>query len=334
MSKLIIAVLVLFNLFAAEDRSPLHNYVSGDAFRAISDFYYEEEFSEFWNKPSTSRYMLAQEIEILDNIEAGDIIFMQTHLVPYFAKSIHPKIEVPYFLITHKSDCTVDEKFLDLMNEPKLLKWFAQNPNIEHEKVVPIPIGIPIKIWFTKRCKDQDVIEKIRELDVKRSSLAYLNINTRTCEKERKWVSNFFHKKNFINRRGKRRYPTYLKDLKTSRYCLSPSGNGIDCWRTWEALMMGCIPIIRPYEKYSERQVVGDHFLFEDLPVIRVESWEEVTEEFLDRKYEEMQLKKWNLEKLYFPFWRDLIFKEVDAFRESYCQTSFPEEFLTSQDTE
>ena len=47
------------------------------------------------------------------------------------------------------------------------------------------------------------------------------------------------------------------------QFILSPHGAGIDCFRTWEALVLGCIPIVKK-SHISE--------LFQDLPVIAVES--------------------------------------------------------------
>ena len=35
-----------------------------------------------------------------------------------------------------------------------------------------------------------------------------------------------------------------MKDLQRSRFVLSPAGNGVDCHRTWEALLMGAVPIV------------------------------------------------------------------------------------------
>jgi hypothetical protein len=51
-------------------------------------------------------------------------------------------------------------------------------------------------------------------------------------------------------------------------FVASPHGNGLDCHRTWEALALGCIPIVKrsPIDK-----------VFQGLPVWIVGSWKEVT---------------------------------------------------------
>jgi len=55
-------------------------------------------------------------------------------------------------------------------------------------------------------------------------------------------------------------------------FVLSPFGNGMDCHRTWEALLCGCIPIVRS-SVFNE--------LFEGLPVLIVDKWEDVSLELL-----------------------------------------------------
>ena len=320
-------------IFALEgDLTPIGPYISTDAFRSICNFRLEDMKDEFWSRPTPNRYRQMQEIDIVENIKVGDIVFVQANLISYFLKNIHPKISVPYFILAHRTDTPLDDEFIEYMNnDSKIVKWFAQNVNIEHEKVIPIPIGIPARFWYLARTRNLQLIEKLQKRNYKRSPKVYLNITLGTNLLERQRVLNYFTSKPFIKNCKHKRYHQYLIDLKRSRFCLSPSGNGIDCWRTWEALLMGSIPIICPYEKYSNRKVVGDDFLFEDLPVIRVKDWTEVTQEFLDKKYAEMQHQTFNYDKLYFPFWKKLILDEVEAFKEEYANYSSPQEYFAAK---
>ena len=56
----------------------------------------------------------------------------------------------------------------------------------------------------------------------------------------------------------------YWKDLKRSKFVLSPPGRGEDCFRTWEAILFGAIPIVRnstgmwPLFKKSPVFVIND----------------------------------------------------------------------------
>jgi len=83
-----------------------------------------------------------------------------------------------------------------------------------------------------------------------------------------------------------------------AKFVLSPPGNGLDCHRTWEVLYVGSIPVV--ISSTLDPLYVG-------LPVIIVDSWEEVTEDFLERKYIEITNKQHNMDKLYLGYWIDFI---------------------------
>ena len=74
------------------------------------------------------------------------------------------------------------------------------------------------------------------------------------------------------------------------KYVISPHGNGLDCHRTWEALVLGCIPIMKssPLDP-----------LFEGLPVLIVKEWSDIRQELLDN----FQGNNSNLEKLELSYW-------------------------------
>jgi hypothetical protein len=56
-------------------------------------------------------------------------------------------------------------------------------------------------------------------------------------------------------------------------FVLSPEGAGVDCHRTWEALLLGCIPIVK-------RSAVSE--LLVRLPALIVEDWEQVRRPMLE----------------------------------------------------
>ena len=82
--------------------------------------------------------------------------------------------------------------------------------------------------------------------------------------------------------------------MSTYAFVLSPSGNGIDCHRTWETLCLGCIPI-----------VIGGFFnsIFKDLPVLIVKSWSDVRQELLNQTLIDFKDKPFNYEKLNLQYW-------------------------------
>ena len=77
-------------------------------------------------------------------------------------------------------------------------------------------------------------------------------------------------------------------------FVLSPHGNGLDCHRTWEALVLGCIPVVKTSSLDK---------LYDDLPVLIVNNWYDIDEELLKNTIENFKDKKFNYDKLKLDYW-------------------------------
>ncbi len=216
-----------------------------------------------------------------------------------FVSRIHPRIENKYILITHNADHSAPGKFEYLLNDEKIHVWFGQNPTVmNHKKFIPIPIGIANNCWphgnvitFSQVLKQKNSLTK--------SCLLALNFKPGN-HLTRQPLYNYFIAQSFCTDVGSRIHNAYLINMARAKFTLSPIGNGLDCHRTWEALLMGSIPVLVSSQLNE---------LLKDLPVLIVSKWEEVTEEFLNEKYQEMQNNwhNYNHDKMYFAYWVRLI---------------------------
>ena len=57
----------------------------------------------------------------------------------------------------------------------------------------------------------------------------------------------------------------YFNYLRRSLFVISPSGNGPDCHRTWEAIYLGCVPVVL-------RSSLSEEFTT-NLPILAVDHW-------------------------------------------------------------
>ena len=80
-----------------------------------------------------------------------------------------------------------------------------------------------------------------------------------------------------------------LKELRKNRFVVSPPGNGLDSHSTWEALLVGCIPIVAS----SALDPV-----YEDLPVWKVNDWRDVTDDAVKKMEEELLGKAFSTPKI------------------------------------
>jgi hypothetical protein len=149
----------------------------------------------------------------------------------------------------------------------------------------------------------QTVIEQEQDID---------NVLSNKIQKETKCYSNFhfgmngrytYDRKDAINKIPKELI--YYEPNKVTRlqswnnmvkykYVASPHGNGLDCHRTWEALVLGCIPIVKTSSL--------DHMYY-GLPVLIVSDWSDITQELLDN----FKPTNYNNKKLYMKYWIDLL---------------------------
>ncbi|MCH9811823.1 hypothetical protein K0U07_03555 [bacterium] len=297
------------------NRTPIKNYVSVDAFRSIADFTFENECFQFWVYPSTTKYLNMQAHKIAAHCKPGDIIYVESCLIDEFLSLVHPNINHPYILISHFGINIIDHRYKDFLDSDKIIRWYAHNINLQHAKLIAIPLGIESRYWISKRVHNyEQILDQCNSYSCKRRPTIYMNFALHTFKKERTIADNHFKsfKDSFYQKRVG--YKQYLHDLKGCQFTPSPSGAGISCLRTWEALLMDCIPIVRPVCLDTGEYAEGYDDLYKDLPVILIREWEEVTEEFLAAKLEEFRSRKFKMEKIYFPYWKNLIFEEKAKF--------------------
>lgn len=263
-------------------------YISGDDFRKLGNFIFDET-------------------QLFDPnlVKKGDIVFVRTepsikNLIIFF-KFFHPRIKEPYILITHNGDDNVPGQFKAYLNDEKLFTWFGQNANVvDHPKFISIPIGFQNRHYQNNYV---EIIDQLNWLKINQQKIYLLSLNfdINTNAVIRKPVYDFFKDKSYCYHviQKKLNYE-YLMDVAKSKFIISPHGNGLDCHRTWEALCLGTFPVVKTSTLDS---------LYQDLPVVIVNDWQEVTQDFLEQKYKEMINKEYKKEKLYFKYWQDLIYE-------------------------
>ena len=88
--------------------------------------------------------------------------------------------------------------------------------------------------------------------------------------------------------------------MSNYEFVASPRGNGIDCHRTWEALLVGSFPIVERHFMYDT---------YPTLPIIQIDSWDEVLEEnFFNKTEKTLSKKRLDLSALSMSYWREKIY--------------------------
>jgi len=241
---------------------------------------------------------------LADNVK---IFYTPTHMVNTFFKRMPTK--EPFILISHNSDGCVepvmtrnDSANVNLMPD-NLIHWFSQNVNVVNERVESIPLGLENNKWLRRVDKIGKMRYKLSE-EKKFKNLLYINHNVDTNYLKRNGIYELFAKKcncwlTIEKGSNGNNFDSYIDNVYNHKFIICPEGNGIDTVRTWEALYMGSIPI--------EKRNINNQF-YKELPILFVEDWEQVTEEFLIKEYQRIKGISWNYDLLTFNYWKNKIY--------------------------
>jgi hypothetical protein len=271
-------------------------YISGDSItNQISTLHF---FSLGYYKKYIQSFIPNNKLILDTNINEKDtllIFITKIESLDNFYNKIIPSLNNKFILITHYGDgkAGVHDKIL---NHPLLIKWYGQNMSIISDKTSAIPIGLENRYW--KRT-DISVIKK--HSNNSKESLLYLNFSLKTNPQRGKIMKNLLQKG--FHKNNKLPWADYIKDLSTHKFCISPNGNGVDCHRTWEALYLGVIPIV---EKSIEMSY------FNDLRILFVDSYDDISIDYLNQIYIDFQHNSFNTDKLSISYWERKIKEEFN----------------------
>jgi len=223
------------------------------------------------------------------------IVYVYGHDLDLFFREAFPEIDHPIKLISHNTDYPVDSKYIQYLDDDKIIKWYAQNAILDHPKLVPVPIGIANKQWPHGNI---DNFLHVMRLDNKKENVVYKNFDIGTNMGVRSRVNQITNQNNIFMDRT---YPhtEYLQRVAKSLFVISPPGNGIDCHRIWEALYLGTVPIVERSPAFRN---------FTDLPILFIDKWEDVTLDFVKAQIPYFYGgHKFDLTKITLPYWKALI---------------------------
>lgn len=269
----------------------------------------------------------------LHDLLPNTAIYIHTACIADFVANHLQQLQVPVTLVTGADDLSVSYQELGtdvverLLDSPKVLRWFAQNAEVVHPKLKLIPIGIDYHMLAGNHAKPwrrfQSPLGQEKEL-LKVKSIAP-PLSERMCTAYSNW--------HFAMDRGDRQecfdkidkdcvfFEPHMVSRRQSwqnntqhLFTISPLGNGLDCHRTWEALLLGTIPIVHtsPLDP-----------LYEDLPVCIVQDWGEVTHDFLLKQRDKMLGSTYNYSKLYVQYWRELLRAGKTSGKRTHSMSEF-----------
>jgi hypothetical protein len=268
-----------------------------------------------------------------ENDEFMDISQIQSNNTIYFTnlslRRLHRQIILipkPFILVSGGGDCEcpnqifdTDDEFQNFINSPNIVHWFCQNVLIKHPKITPIPLGLDYETIMyynhirndrgpkmTPLEQENQIMELRKNISPfwERIPICYGNFQYLLSTKYGSDRVDAIHKipKNLIYYDSKCIRESTFKNQTNFAFVVSPFGQDYECIRTWEALCLGCIVILKTSPIDS---------IYADLPVLIINDWNEITQPFLELAIERFKQKhqngEFNYEKLTKKYWSLMI---------------------------
>lgn len=234
----------------------------------------------------------------------GTVVHVNAKHVGKFIGTVLPRLKGPIVLV---SGCDTENSnvpgFEQIIESPNILQWFLQNFELDPKydgRVTKLPLGLNYHklephgentssdMGLPSRPGNQQLTMKAIREEIpplaERPARVYANFHLsmdtflRSPEAEKRAQARqealdktrdlpfvYYEPGQLPRNEVWRRHRDYAFEM-------SPHGNGLDCHRTWEAILLKCIPIVKTSPLDS---------LYEGLPVVIVEDWAEITEQNL-----------------------------------------------------
>jgi hypothetical protein len=239
--------------------------LSGERFQQLCDVYCGSDYNLQRNPKIVAQPEKHLRIDLLDApYNNPKLVFCYSTELNIFMLKMHLFMNT-FVLVSHNEDTNVTEEFMPILNNSKLVHWFAQNVMISHPKLTRLPIGVANEMW--PHGNIHTLVSASNSLQsAPKSNDFFFNFSCWTNPTARTRCKTAIEKKGipWIERFD---YHQYLPILASHKFAICPEGNGIDCHRTWECYSMGVIPIL-----------LKSHFTVElqkELPCILLDTWDE-----------------------------------------------------------
>lgn len=267
--------------------------------------------TEFISKPSAISEQIKKAQDILWIRNTSSDLSQNTDLD--YLGVLLDSIEHPVILVTSDGDRAVpssyDSQLVEkILASDKIVKWYTQNydKTLIHPKLQYYPIGLDMHTpsWLESKnfdhaeffMSDEELrnrkfnyyLEMRDKYQTEKINRIFCDSHLSVTHSRRKEMHESLKNNSLIDFQNDRvHYRDAIENYAKYRFVLSPRGNGLDCHRTWEAILVGAIVI-------TESSSLDEMFVKNDLPVIILNNFEElnnVSEETLERWYNENKHK-------------------------------------------
>lgn len=288
------------------------DYISSYKLARMSDFVYSEvctvnQFEQLdksnlkiINQKDNKVFYISKELILGNNFT----IFTNRYFLNSLFKELHRiKDNQELNIIVHQTDISFTEKEFKL--KPKNVnKIYTINLDYDAENLIPLPLGLSNSYSDKNLLKEDFQKSEIINFEDKKDIL-YINFNQNTNHFIRDNLYDKFERFDWVEiDKPNLSKDIYFNKINMNKFILSPWGNGIDTHRIWESLYSKSIPVTKYHHTFSTSN---------NLPIIFVNEYSEISIEFLKNKENDMFQNKYKFDILKTNYWKKEIIKNTDS---------------------
>lgn len=207
-----------------------------------------------------------------------------------FVAEALPTIRAPFVLVTTDGDASVPEDFRTktvaaILGSPWLVRWHSQNVTGRGDpRIVPFPIGLDLHTprLFTSSVRLAALMNRLRATRTPAGDMpltVFSDLRLSAGIAPRRAATEALQGIPHVVEQRRRVSQTAIWQCYAGHpFVASAPGNGLDCHRTWEALYLGSIVVMK-------RSALDP--LFEGLAVALIDDWGEVRDVQALRRWQE-----------------------------------------------
>jgi hypothetical protein len=171
--------------------------------------------------------------------------------------------------------------------------WYTVNLNVEHPRLYWAPFGLNNDGPGSSYVQEEATLTK--------DELLYVNFQNNSLS--RAILKHAYARQGWATVRMSPDVPVrdYLREMAAHKFVLCPAGNGLDCYRTYEALYCGSIPVL-------EKSRFAEYLRKAGLPVLLVDDLLEVSPDFLVQEHKRfLRCDYWDYSLVTRSYWYNLM---------------------------
>jgi len=263
----------IYDYISSNSLLPDDEIICGENIQNICDIVIgtEQKLRSNYNNDLYSKKL--ENIELLNDINDYKNIFVFSDNLDIFYNKFNITGKN---IISHNSDNEINDNFIEYLDIVNI--QMSQNCLIYHKNLISLPIGIENRQYF-----NHDIFHKIRKnTDIKKEKNIYFNFSINTHFSRKDCYNKLINKLEFNSNKSKE---DYFIELKKHKFAICPRGNGLDTHRLWECLYLDVIPIM----------LKTDFININNLPIILLDSWDDLNEENLYKEFNHLKNSKISL---------------------------------------